>query len=226
MAVNVAYSKGKPVTAAETPRTMPQLNQKRRSPRFLVVANPASWEFAREDAEEGGEWVPVVKCLPVRAGVGGATSNGERVIDAGFRTALANDGWVDLTHDPRLVNKYGSLIHRHEQQDGGNHYAPPWQELGVVGGKARKRYDMPLFRDVQRSVIGIIGPMAAEVLEDTTARLRARLGQYRMDRTGGPNIVRLIERAEADLAAMEAAWERQFAEKPKTRKTTKAVADE
>lgn len=228
MAVSVAYAKGKPITAAESPRSMPNLGQKRRIPAFLVLANPASWEFATEHAAEGGEWLPTIKCLPVRPGVGGATTNGDRTNDSGLRTTLANDGFVDLTHDPRLVAQFGPLVTKTPQQDGGNHYMPPWGELGVVGGKTRKRWDMPLFRDFQRATVAILGPMPAETLEDTTARLRARLSQYRMDRTGGSNIARMIAALEAQLDAMDAAWQRQFGEPvpspaPKRRKV---AADE
>lgn len=209
MALNVEYSRGTPVGPQAVRGVLPNVEPGKRRGKFVVLAHPNKWELV------GEEWLPVIQCLAPKAGAGGTVSIGDRLDDTGFRASLARDSYVDLTFDQRLTSKFGHLVQRHEMADGGAHYTPPWEMIGIAGGKTRDKTDEDLLHDFQRAVIEVLGPMPEEVLGDKIGVVELRLNALRLDRNGGPNVVRRIEAGDAQIAKWRACWSKQFGPKPK-----------
>lgn len=220
MPLDTTYSRGVPVGPQEAAGVRPNLPNAERRGAFAVYAHPNKWAF------EDGEWLPVITTQSAKAGLHGTISQGEHLDDTAARATAARNGYVDLTYHPTLLAKYGRLVNRHAMQDGGAHYTPPWQGVGIVGNRTRIRTDEEMYRAFRRDVIDIIGPMSIEVFEDRTAILEGRISSMRLDRSGGANIMRRIDEATALLAAQKGAWEKQFgAPKKATRKSEPEVAD-
>jgi hypothetical protein len=212
LALDTTYSRGTPIGPMAAMGLLPDLKQSERVGAFGVYAHPSMWSF------EGGEWLPIIKVIAAKAGVHGAVSNGDRLDDTAFRATQAKFGYIDVTYHPGLTAKYGHLVNRHPMNDGGAHYTPPWQGVAIVAGKTRLRTDDAMYLEFRRDVVEAIGPMAVEVLEDRMAVLDARVASLRLDRSGGANVLRRIDDGAATLAAMRAAWSKQFDAPKKARK--------
>jgi hypothetical protein len=109
--------------------------------------------------------------------------------------------------DPRVGGDY---VVRHRTRDGAWHHTDRWTHYSVIGGRMRQSHDeagrLAWLQGLMDS--GLIGSMPYEVLEDKIEILNRRIREY--STMAGPRAEQRIAEAEAQIAAMEAAWARQF----------------
>lgn len=221
MPVQTGYSTGTPVAARQSFGTRPALPNEKRKEAFQIFAHPGQWMH-----EAGKGWFPLVKCVEARPGVNGATvgRDGNSIDAAGMTAGMVRTGWVQIVAgDRRLGQEFATpeqggmgLMNKHDLRDGGSTFLPPWEALGVVAGKTRRAVDHDMYDRLRRAIgENVLGGMPREVLDDRLNILEGRITNLRGDRTGGPNIMKLLEKAEAQKAAWIKDWEDQFGEKKK-----------
>lgn len=216
MPVDVEYSNGAPVMEAEIGGQKPNLPLTSRRGPYFLVAHQGQWTL-NFDEDGVPHWLPNLSAKQWRAGVQGATAGNPLP----FLTYLLSQGYVDLTknHDMQAVCG-GTTMRVHEMQDGGKHYAPPWELIGVRAGRTRKDEAEELHWKARLKAAELLGGMNEETLEDIQRPKVARLANLRIDRSGGVNIQAMVKALEEEIDAGRQAWERQFG-KSKAKKTRK-----
>lgn len=229
MPLDLDYTPGRPLSRGLATRQLPNLEQRRRRNVFRVVAHPESWEF-RPEVGEGGAWLPTIKCLPLRPGVNGVTaSNDGRLHTAAWDAGMAANGWIDVTFRDDLLDAHGvpdnhgdpTLVLEHDMSDGGKHYAPPWEWIGVRNGRTRKDVQADKMHAFQEAVAKVLGGMPVEQYRDRDEAWEAHTQRLRQDRNGGTSIERMIAWRDERREAMRLAFERQYPQEEKADKKAK-----
>lgn len=199
------------VVRASAPRDLPKIPPMKRRKRFTVGFLPTRWVHG----DDG--WVPQMIILQHVPGANGVEVRGEgpnAVVDAtAYHVGFEKKGGrvVHLGSD-RLPEDLRWYVAEVDLRGGGKHYTPIWEQVGVVAGRARKKIDHEL-RDrfvAACTDAGFIRPMDRELLDDKLAVIDSRISGLMVDRSGGPNIAKQLERAVAKRAAMVEDWETQF----------------
>ncbi len=212
MPVDIDYSRGRQVGPDAAVGHLPQVDPNARRSMFYLVAHPGTW-FLTETGPDDARvktWLPHVSCKSPKAGLHGAVDGNPLP----FLSYLQSKGYVDITRHPDVLSLTdGGAVDVHDMADGGRHWAPAFELIGVRGGKTRKTVDTELLEDIQRAAAKILGGMPEETLEDIQRPKIARLASYRLDRSGGVNIANMIAKLEQEIADGRAAWERDYKQK-------------
>ena len=202
------YQTGTAVRTNANPRTLPNIPPRQRSSRFVLAHHPNRWTHG----EDG--WYPTFARAQARPGSNGVTSTADGQIDAtAYEVGLAREGFqVIQPGDPRLPEDLRWYCTRLEMRDGGATYLTPWEQVGVINGRTRKRRDDEMHQRFWMTCLaeGIIRPMSVETLGDQLSIIDNRISGLAVDRSGGVNITAQIERANAKREKMVADWQRQF----------------
>ena len=214
MPLDVGYSKGRPLPRAQATQQLPKLEARRRRNVFRILAHPKKWCFDADAADGLGAWFPQVDCIPLRPGVNGVTAREDGTLStASFDAGMRELGFVDLTFHDVLSERHGEdgqLVFEHPQANGGKHYGPPWEELGVVYGQTKKRVNQKAFDAFKADAAEVLGGMVPEEFAARMEMWEARTGTYRIDRRGGAGNERIIAWRDERAAQMRAAYERQY----------------
>lgn len=210
MPVEIDYSRGRQVGPDAAIGHLPQVDPNARRSMFYLVTHPGTWflvDVPQEDGSTVKTWLPHVSCKTPKVGIHGATDGNPLP----YLSYLQSKGYVDLTRHPDvLALTDGGAVDIHEMADGGKHWAPAYELIGVRGGRTRKTTDLELLTDIRKVAAKALGGMPEETLEDLQKPKIARLASYKLDRSGGVNIANMIEKLEKEIADGRAAWERDY----------------
>lgn len=114
-------------------------------PDFRLLFHPLRWDWFQSADGFSGEWLPLLRSLPLSPGVDNVDKDGDPSLAIGI---AAQGGWVAIypsAQDPYIV--------QHEAE-GGTAHLTRWERLKVLGGQVFRSTDEKGYRAWLRDVCG------------------------------------------------------------------------
>lgn len=200
------------------------LKPRQTAPPFTLCHLPSRWLWNKDHG-----WYPDLTSIQHRPGANGVTrhgmsSNSPINPQPAISGHMTKGALIIERKDPRIPG--GDYIRRHKTRYGQHHHCLRFESWSRVGrGKMRRRFDLPRYVEWLRELeaVGMIMPMAEDVLLDSLDILDKRIDRYQNDPRIGSAAIKLgLKRAQDERDRMISDWEERYGDpEPKPKKGKK-----